>query len=514
MKSNIEELAGTVVNKAAGEMEATAAVETSESSEPAVDTTATTAATTAATATAAATTAAATAATATAAATTAAATTTAETAATATTATLATAAATDYYPDGKHYNSFVGYYRRRYGERVQKLVLDAGFSCPNRDGTVGWGGCSYCDNAAFHPGYSTPGKALLAQIEEGIEFQRVRYPRVRHYLGYFQAYSNTYGTLERLQRAYEEVLSHPEVVGIVIGTRPDCVDEEKLDYLSGLAGGRVLKGWRRTFGGSGIDGGWANERSADSGSGANGWRADDRSTNDRSTDDRSTNDRSTNSISANSISTNSISTNSISANSRSTNGGSIDDRSTNNGSADGGLPEGKTIDAPIVVVEYGIESCYDATLRRINRGHDFECARRAVEMTAERGLDTGAHFILGLPGETREMLLDQCDAISSLPLRSVKFHQLQIVKGTAMEKEYAADPSAFYRPGLDEYLDFVIDILERLRPDLYIERVAGEVPPRFVNDTPWGLVRNFEILRMLDRRMEERGARQGRLFSK
>ena len=422
MKSNIEELAGTVVNKAAGEMEATAAVETSESSEPAVDTTATTAVSAAATATAAATT-------------------TAETAATATTATLATAAATDYYPDGKHYNSFVGYYRRRYGERVQKLVLDAGFSCPNRDGTVGWGGCSYCDNAAFHPGYSTPGKALLAQIEEGIEFQRVRYPRVRHYLGYFQAYSNTYGTLERLQRAYEEVLSHPEVVGIVIGTRPDCVDEEKLDYLSGLAGGRVLKGWRRTFGGSGIDGGWANERSADSGSGANGWRADDRSTNDRSTDDRSTNDRSTNSISANSISTNSISTNSISANSISTNGGSIDDRSTNNGSADGGLPEGKTIDAPIVVVEYGIESCYDATLRRINRGHDFECARRAVEMTAERGLDTGAHFILGLPGETREMLLDQCDAISSLPLRSIKFHQLQIVKGTAMEKEYAADPS-------------------------------------------------------------------------
>lgn len=506
MKSNIEELAGTVVNKAAGEMEATAAVETSESSEPAVDTTATTAATAIAAATTAAVATATTATTATAAATAATAT---ATSATSATATLATAAATDYYSNGKHYNSFVGYYRRRYGERVQKLVLDAGFSCPNRDGTVGWGGCSYCDNAAFHPGYSTPGKALLAQIEEGIEFQRVRYPRVRHYLGYFQAYSNTYGTLERLQRAYEEVLSHPEVVGIVIGTRPDCVDEEKLDYLSGLAGGRVLKGWRRTFGGSGIDGGWANERSADSGSGANGWRADDRSANDRSV-----NSISTNSISTNDRSTSSRSTNSIITNSISTNGISTNSRSTNNGSADGGLPEGKTIDAPIVVVEYGIESCYDATLRRINRGHDFECARRAVEMTAERGLDTGAHFILGLPGETREMLLDQCDAISSLPLRSVKFHQLQIVKGTAMEKEYAADPSAFYRPGLDEYLDFVIDILERLRPDLYIERVAGEVPPRFVNDTPWGLVRNFEILRMLDRRMEERGAWQGRLFPK
>ena len=382
MKSNIEELAGTVVNKAAGEMEATAAVETSESSEPAVDATAATA--TAAATTAATATAAATAATATA------------TAATSAAATLATVTATDYYSDGKHYNSFVGYYRRRYGERVQKLVLDAGFSCPNRDGTVGWGGCSYCDNAAFHPGYSTPGKALLAQIEEGIEFQRVRYPRVRHYLGYFQAYSNTYGTLERLQRAYEEVLSHPEVVGIVIGTRPDCVDEEKLDYLSGLAGGRVLKGWRRTFGGSGIDGGWANERSADSGSGANGWRADDRSTNDRSA-------------------------NSISANSRSTNGGSIDDRSTNNGSADGGLPEGKTIDAPIVVVEYGIESCYDATLRRINRGHDFECARRAVEMTAERGLDTGGALHPRAPGRDQGNASGpvRCHLIAAAPFRQV-----------------------------------------------------------------------------------------------
>lgn len=330
--------------------------------------------------------------------------------------------------DDKRYNSFVGYYRHVYGERLQKLVLDAGFSCPNRDGTVGRGGCTYCDNAAFHPGYSSPGKPLLTQIEEGIEFQRVRYPRVRHYLAYFQAYSNTYGSLERLKALYEEVLSHPEVVGIVIGTRPDCVDEEKLDYLADLAGGRVLPGWQRSL--------------------TKGMEA-----------------------------------------------------------------AGSSLTAPVVVVEYGIESCYDSTLRHINRGHDFECARKSVEMTAERGIDTGAHFILGLPGETRDMLLDQCGVISSLPLRSVKFHQLQIVKGTVMEKEYAADPSAFYRPGLDEYLDLVTDILERLRPDLYIERVAGEVPPRFVNDTPWGLVRNFEILRLLDKRLEERDTWQGRLYS-
>ena len=328
------------------------------------------------------------------------------------------------FSEGKRYNSFVGYYRRKYGERLQKLVLDAGFSCPNRDGTVGRGGCTYCDNAAFHPGYSTPGKPLLVQLDEGIEFQKVRYPRARHYLAYFQAYSNTYGPLDRLKALYEEVLSHPEVVGIVIGTRPDCVDEAKLDYLADLAGGRVLPGWSRAIGGD----------------------------------------------------------------------------------------SSRVLTAPIVVIEYGVESCNDSTLRRINRGHDFECARRAVEMTAQRGLDTGAHFILGLPGESRQMLLDQCDLISSLPLRSVKFHQLQIVKGTVMEKEYAADPSAFYRPPLGEYLDFVIDMLERLRPDLYIERVAGEVPPRFVNDTPWGLVRNFEILRMLDKRLEERDTWQGRLY--
>lgn len=338
------------------------------------------------------------------------------------------------FSEGKRYKSFVGYYRRRYGERLQKLVLDAGFSCPNRDGTVGRGGCTYCDNAAFHPGYSTPGKPLLAQIDEGITFQKVRYPRARHYLAYFQTYSNTYGSLERLKALYEEVLRHPEVVGIVIGTRPDCVDEVKLDYLADLAAGRVLPGWQRSL--------------------------------------------------------------------RQAPGPTVQ------------APVPDTLTAPIVVVEYGIESCYDSTLRHINRGHNFECARKAVEMTAERGIDTGAHFILGLPGETREMLLDQCGLISSLPLRSVKFHQLQIVKGTAIEKEYAVDPSAFYRPGLDEYLDFVIDILERLRSDLYIERVAGEVPPRFVNDTPWGLVRNFEILRLLDRRLEERGTWQGRLYSR
>ena len=326
------------------------------------------------------------------------------------------------FPEGKRYNSFVGYFKRKYGERLQKIVLDAGFTCPNRDGSVGRGGCTYCDNAAFHPSYSTYGKNLHQQLDEGIEFHKVRYRTTEHYLAYFQSFSNTYAPLERLRELYEEALSHPSVVGIVIGTRPDCVDEAKLDYLADLAQGRVLSDWRRSLAGE-------------------------------------------------------------------------PDRT-----------------APIVIVEYGIESCYDVTLQRINRGHDFETARRAVRMTAERGLDVGAHFILGLPGETRQMMLDSCALINDFPLRSVKFHQLQIVKGTRMEKEYADSPQDFERFALDEYLDFFVDMLERLRPTLSIERFVGEVPPRFVNETPWGLIRNVELIRLLEQRLEARMTWQGRLY--
>jgi radical SAM protein (TIGR01212 family) len=153
------------------------------------------------------------------------------------------------YPDGKRYNSFVGYFKRKYGERLQKIVLDAGFTCPNRDGLVGRGGCTYCDNAAFHPSYSTSGKSLHQQLDEGIEFHKVRYRTTEHYLAYFQSFSNTYAPLDRLRELYEEALSHPSVVGLVIGTRPDCVDEEKLDYLSDLAQGKVLSGWSRALAG-------------------------------------------------------------------------------------------------------------------------------------------------------------------------------------------------------------------------------------------------------------------------
>ncbi len=167
----------------------------------------------------------------------------------------------------------------------------------------------------------------------------------------------------------------------------------------------------------------------------------------------------------------------------------------------------------IVMLEYGIESCSDATLRRINRGHSFECAVRAAKMARRRGIRTGAHFILGLPGESRADMLEAAAKINSLEIDCVKFHQLQIIKGTKMEKEFALHPEQFEQFTLDEYIDFFVDILERLRPDLAIERFAGEVPPRFVNSTPWGKIRNVELLRMLDARLEGRETFQGRLFT-
>ncbi len=311
------------------------------------------------------------------------------------------------YPwgDERRFNSYAGYFRRLFGDRVQKLSVDAGFTCPNRDGTVGRGGCTFCINGAFTPSYCTPAKSITQQIDEGIEFHRNRYRTARHYLVYFQSYSNTYAPLDRLKAVYDEALRHPDVVGIVVGTRPDCVDEEKLDYLADVARDRY------------------------------------------------------------------------------------------------------------VAVEYGIESTSDATLRAVNRGHDFAAAERAARMTAERGLAVGGHFILGLPGETDDMLLAQTARINALPLTTVKFHQLQVFRGTAMAAEYDAHPDRFRFWSLDEYLDLFVEILRRLRPDLVVERFASEAPPRYHYGRNWGLVRNEQLLSMLEKRLERRNAYQGEIFT-
>lgn len=304
----------------------------------------------------------------------------------------------------KPYRSYADYFRQLFGGRVQKLSLDAGFSCPNRDGTLGTGGCAFCMNEAFTPSYCTPRKSITQQLDEGIEFHRRRYRKAGRYLAYFQAYSNTYGPIELLKARYEEALAHPQVEGIVIGTRPDCVDDEKLDYLAGLA--------ERCY----------------------------------------------------------------------------------------------------VAVEYGVESTSDRTLRAINRGHDFPTARRAIGETARRGIHTGAHFILGLPGEDEEFLLAQTETINALPLDTVKFHQLQLFRGTALAARYDADPSAFRFRTPEEYIELAVEILRRLRPDLVVERFAGEAPPRFHYGPDWGLVRNETLWTMLEKRMHEKGAQQGDFF--
>lgn len=311
------------------------------------------------------------------------------------------------YPwgDERRFNSYAGYFRRLFGDRVQKLSVDAGFTCPNRDGTVGTGGCTFCINGAFTPSYCSPTKSITQQIDEGIEFHRNRYRTAHRYLVYFQSYSNTYAPLERLKAVYGEALRHPDVVGIVVSTRPDCVDEKTLDYLAGVARDRY------------------------------------------------------------------------------------------------------------VAVEYGIESTRDATLRAVNRGHDFAAAERAVRMTAERGLAVGGHFILGLPGETDAMLLDQTARINALPLTTVKFHQLQVFRGTAMAAEYDTHPERFRFWTLDAYLDLFVEILRRLRPDLVVERFASEAPPRYHYGRNWGLVRNEQLLSMLEKRLERRNAYQGEIFT-
>ena len=288
---------------------------------------------------------------------------------------------------------------------MQKVTVNAGFSCPNRDGVISTGGCTFCDNAAFTPSYCSPTKSITQQIDEGIEFHRRRYRKAEQYLVYFQSFSNTYAPLERLRECYNEALAHPSVAGIVVGTRPDCVDEEKLDYFASLA--------RQKY----------------------------------------------------------------------------------------------------VAIEYGVESCYDSTLIRINRGHDFATAQRAIHQTAERGIHCGAHFIRGLPGESDEMLIEQMERINSLPLTTIKFHQLQLFRGTALAAEYDAHPERFRFWSVEEYIDLFIELLRRLRPDIVVERFAGEAPPRYHHTAGWGLVRNEELLAMLDRRLEEKNVHQGDFFN-
>lgn len=284
---------------------------------------------------------------------------------------------------------------------MQKISIHAGFTCPNRDGAKGVGGCTYCNNQTFSPEYCKPVLSVRQQLEDGIRFFSRKYPAMR-YLAYFQAYTNTYGELERLKAMYEEALAVEGVVGLVIGTRPDCMPDELLDYLEELN--------QRIF----------------------------------------------------------------------------------------------------LMVEYGIESANDDTLLRINRGHDFDTAADAIRRTHERGILTGGHLILGLPGEDREELLRQASVIATLPLDMLKLHQLQLIKGTRMAREYEEHPEWFHLYDVDEYIEMIIDYVERIPSSVVFERFISQSPRSLLIAPDWG-VKNYQFVERLRRRMSERDTWQGRL---
>ena len=305
---------------------------------------------------------------------------------------------------GKRYNSYNEYFKRTFGSRVQKVSIDAGFTCPNRDGTVGLGGCTYCNNEAFNPSYCHPSKSVTQQINEGIEFHKVRYRRAMKYLAYFQTYSNTYAPLETLKTIYDEALSHPDVVGLVIGTRPDCMDEEKLRYFSELS--------KKYY----------------------------------------------------------------------------------------------------VIIEYGLETNNERSLIDLNRGHTHALTDEMIRKTAACGIKTGAHLIFGLPGETRDEMLERVTLVSKLPLNTVKFHQLQIVVDTAMAKEYNDNPAKFNLFTLEEYIIFIVKFIERLNPEIVIERFTGEVPPRFLAAAAWGNLRSDQVAGRIEEELEKQDTWQGKLW--
>jgi radical SAM protein, TIGR01212 family len=302
----------------------------------------------------------------------------------------------------KRYNDFSGHFRKIFNGRVQKISIDAGFTCPNRDGTKGVGGCTYCNNKTFSPGYCDLEKSVSTQLEEGISFFSRKYNSMK-YLAYFQSYSNTYAPLENLKSLYDEALSHPEIVGLVIATRPDCVDAEILDYLQHLS------------------------------------------------------------------------------------------------------------EKYYVMVEFGIESHLDSTLKKLNRGHSFAESEWALTETGKRKIHNCAHLILGLPGESESDWLDQARVISELPVENLKLHQLQIHKGTRMNREYEQNPELFHMFAVEEYLDLCVKYLEILNPEIIVERFVSESPDRLLVAPRWGL-KNFEFTAKLEKLLEERNTWQGRLF--
>jgi len=297
----------------------------------------------------------------------------------------------------KHYNDFSTWLRRQLGCKVQKISIDAGFSCPNRDGTLATGGCVFCDNKAFSPAYCRGNKSVKRQVEDGISFFKRKYKDMK-YLAYFQAFTNTYAPVEHLKSLYEEALSIEDVVGIVIGTRPDCVSDDILNYLERLN--------RQTF----------------------------------------------------------------------------------------------------MIVEYGIESTDNKMLKRINRGHTYECSVRAIERTKERDILVGGHVILGLPGMTEEDSIREVERLNNTQLDILKLHQLQVVKDTRLAEEYLEKPFKVFN--IDEYIRLVATLIQHIRPDMILDRFISQSPAEMLIAPKWG-IKNYEFANTLDNYLTKNNIYQG-----
>jgi len=303
----------------------------------------------------------------------------------------------------KRYNTYSAYIKKHFGQRVQKITLDTGFSCPNRDGSKGIGGCTYCNNNTFNPAYCKPIKSIKQQLSEGIAVFSKKY-KTQQYLAYFQAYTNTYADIELVKELYLEALSHPDIKGLVIGTRPDCISTELADFLEELA--------KTTY----------------------------------------------------------------------------------------------------ISVEFGVESTLNRTLLQVNRCHTFEETTAAYKMMSNRGIHLGAHIILGLPGESKQEMMQHASKLSNLPIDSLKIHHLQIVKHTMMAVQYRKTPEQFDLFSVEEYLDFITEFIVVLRPDLVLERFISESPKDLLIAPNWGGIKNYAMLDKIDKILIGKDYFQGKLY--
>jgi radical SAM protein (TIGR01212 family) len=297
------------------------------------------------------------------------------------------------------YNDLASYLRGRFGCRVQKITLDAGLTCPNRDGTVATGGCIYCNARGSGTGAHARGLSITAQLQAGKAVLARRY-QARKFIAYFQAFSNTHAPLDRLQALYDEALAVEGVVGLAIGTRPDCVSEPVLALLAEYA--------RRH----------------------------------------------------------------------------------------------------LVWMEYGLQSARDATLARIRRGHDCACFQRAVAATRARGIPVCAHVILGLPDETREDMRFSARTLAESDVDGVKIHSLYVVKGTPLEAQFHAGEYRSLERA--EYVDLVVDVLERLPPRVVVQRLTGDPHPAELVAPLWCLDKSGTLADIRNA-LERRNTWQGRL---